>query len=85
MDELTFSVSQIARGMGTARDTVSRKLAADARMGADPANCRSIRMEAEQAISTLATTIKPCAGWPLDKQSAFEQWRVEQIVGLALG
>lgn len=57
---------------------------ADARMVADPTNCRRIRLEAEQAISTLATTIKPCAGWPDEQRAAFEQWRVEQIVGLAL-
>lgn len=37
MDDLTFSVSQIARSMGAARDTVSRKLAA---VGAEPAGER---------------------------------------------
>jgi len=38
MDELTFSVSQIARSMGAARDTVSRKLAA---AGVEPAGERN--------------------------------------------
>ena len=37
MDEPTFSVSQIARAMGAARETVSRKLAA---AGAEPAGQR---------------------------------------------
>lgn len=38
MDDLTFSVSQIARSLGAARDTVSRKLSA---AGAEPAGERS--------------------------------------------
>ena len=37
MDELTFSIAQIARAMGAARETVSRKLAA---AGAEPAGQR---------------------------------------------
>ena len=37
MDELTFSIAQIARSMGAARETVSRKLAA---AGAEPAGQR---------------------------------------------
>ena len=37
MDELTFSIAQVARAMGAARETVSRKLAA---AGVEPAGQR---------------------------------------------
>ncbi len=58
---------------------------ADARMLADPANCRAIRLGAEIALATLRSDLQSDPAWPADQRAAFEVWRVEQIVGLALG
>lgn len=50
---------------------------ADARMASDPANCRSIRIEAETALATLRSDLQADPTWPADQRAAFEVWRLE--------
>ena len=50
---------------------------ADARMLADPANCRTIRIEAETAFATLRSELQSDPSWPADQRAAFEVWRLE--------
>ena len=49
--------------------------AADARMVADPANCRAIRIEAENAMATLRRDLQPDPAWSAEQRHAFEAWQ----------
>lgn len=48
---------------------------ADARMVADPANCRAIRLDAESARAALRRDLQPDPAWSADQREAFEAWR----------
>ena len=87
MDEPTFSVSQIARAMGAARETVSRKLAA---AGAEPAGERKGApvyplSEVIRCLGAAATGKSPGRMTPFEARAHFQAEREKLRLGVEAG